>query len=256
MLFSKDAFIGIDLGQGKKTIVYAALDGNLGLISLGQGDFKSVITFLAAQHQAVVGIHGPARPNLGILTDADRRNQLPILMGKGRPGNMRVAEYELRQNHLQLYRTPGRVEDAPGWMQTSFRLYNRLGEMQFEPFQPETTAVRRVVEVIPELGYRAWVEGNLLPSNTLPGRIQRQLILYDRGVDVNDPMEFFEEITRFRIRQGVMPEDEIYPAPILSALAAAYMAWQAGNEPDQLTLLGIAEEGQIAAPKVLTSSAD
>jgi len=73
---------------------------------------------------------------------------------------------------------------------------------------------------------------------------------------VNDPMGFFEEITRYHIRQGIMPEEEIYPAPTLSALAAAYIAWQAGNEPDQLALLGIAEEGQIAAPKILTSSGD
>jgi hypothetical protein len=252
MLFSTDAYIGIELAQGKKTIHYAALEAKLGLISIGQGDLKSVMTFLAAQHQAVVGIHGPARPNLGIMTDTERRNQLPIPFGKGRPGNMRVAEYELRQKQQQVYRTPDSIEDAPGWMQTSFKLYDRLKELHFEPFQADTPAARRVVEVIPELGYRSWIEGNLLTANTLPGRIQRQLVLYDRGVDVKDPMEFFEEITRFRIRQGVMPEDVIYPASTLSALAAAYMAWQAGNEPDKLSLLGVAEEGQIAAPIKLT----
>lgn len=256
MLFSTDAYIGIDLALGKKTIHYAALDAKLELISLGQGDLKSVMTFLAAQHQAVVGVHGPARPNLGILTDAERRNQLPIPFGKGRPGNMRVAEYELRQNQQQVYRTPNSVEDAPGWMQTSFKLYARLQEIHFTPFQADTSSTRQVVEVIPELGYRSWVEGNLLPANTLPGRIQRQLVLYDRGVDVKDPMAFFEEITRFRIRQGLMPEDVIYPASTLSALASAYMAWQAGNEPDQLALLGVAEEGQIAAPRKLIRPAD
>lgn len=256
MLFSTDAYIGIELAQGKKTIHYAALDVKLGLISIGQGDIKSVTTFLAAQHQAVVGIHGPARPNLGIMTDTERRNQLPIPFGKGRPGNMRVAEYELRQKQQQVYRTPNKVEDAPGWMQTSFKLYERLQEMDFEPFQADGVSARKVVEVIPELGYRSWIEGNLLPANSLPGRIQRQLVLYDRGLDVKDPMGFFEEITRFRIRQGVLPEDVIYPASMLSALAAAYLAWQAGNEPEQLALLGVAEEGQIAAPSKLTGSGD
>ncbi|MCB2178730.1 DUF429 domain-containing protein [bacterium] len=256
MLFSTDAFIGIDLTQGKKTIYYAALDGKLGLISLAQGDLKSVMTFLASQHQAVVGIHGPARPNMGILTDAERRNQLPFQFGKGRPGNMRVAEYELRQKQLAVYRTPRRDEDAPGWMQTSFKCYQRLREMDYQPFQMGIKASRQFLEVIPEHGYRAWAEGVLIPAHTLAGRIQRQLILYDRGVGVGDPMDFFEEITRFRIRQGVLPEEMVYSAPILAALAAATIAWQTVNEPEQLALLGVAEEGQITVPKKLIGTGD
>lgn len=256
MLFSTNAYIGIDLTQGKKTIYYAALDEKLELISLAQGDLKSVTTFLAAQHQAVVAIHGPARPNLGILTDADRRNQLPFQFGKGRPGNMRVAEYELRQHQLSVYRTPQRADDAPGWMRTSFKCYSHLREMEYQPFQVEELASRQFLEVIPEHGYRAWVEGTLIPAHTLTGRIQRQLILYDRGVGVGDPMAFFEEITRFRIRQGVLPEEMIYAAPTLAALAAAAIAWQAGNEPEQLALLGVPEEGQIAVPQKLIRAGD
>lgn len=256
MLFSTDAYIGIDLTQGKKTIYYAALDAKLGLISLAQGDLKSVMTFLAAQHQAVVGIHGPASPNLGILTDAERRNQLPFQFGKGRPGNMRVAEYELRKNQLSVYRTPQQPEDAPGWMQTSFKCYKSLREMEYQPFQVETKASRQFLEVIPENSYQAWAEGTLIPAHTLLGRIQRQLILYDRGVGVGDPMAYFEEITRFRLRQGVLPEDMVYAAPTLAALAAASIAWQAGNEPEKLALLGVPEEGQIATPRKLIRAGD
>lgn len=256
MLFSTDAYIGVDLTQGKKTIHYAALDARLGLISLAQGDLKSVMTFLAAQHQAVVGVHGPSRPNQGFLTDAERRNQLPIPFGKGRPGNMRVAEYALRQSQLNVYRTPHQAEDAPGWMQTSFKFYARLEDLDFQPFQGEAPSARAYLETIPELGYRAWAEGSLLASNTLAGRIQRQLILYDRGLEVRDPMEFFEEITRFRIRQGILPEEMVYPAATLAALAAAYTAWQASNQPDALAFLGVAEEGLIAAPRTLIRSGD
>ena len=75
MLFSGELYIGIDLTRGEKSIHYAALNQDLEPITLTQGNYKSLISFIGGQQKAALGIHGPARPNLEILTNAERRSQ-------------------------------------------------------------------------------------------------------------------------------------------------------------------------------------
>jgi len=256
MLFSECSYIGVDLSPGKKNIQYAAIDDQLDLLALAQGDLNHLLTFLQSQQQASVAIHGPSRPNQGILMDAERREEFLIPMGKGRPGNMRVAEYTLRKHRLPTTRTPDQPKDAPAWMQTSFKLYSLLPESGYHAYNPEQPLQRTYMEVIPETCFAAWLEGNILPANTLHGRMQRQIILYEKGLKVEDPMNYFEEITRFRILQGILPKDVVYPAPAQSALAAAYMAWLAAKRPSSLVMVGIPEEGQIAIPAKLISSTE
>ncbi|HSG26056.1 MAG TPA: DUF429 domain-containing protein [Anaerolineales bacterium] len=246
MLFSECSYIGVDLSSGKKTIQYAAIDDQLELLALAQGDLNHLLTFLRSQQQAALAIHGPARPNQGILIDAERREEYLIPMSKGRPGNMRVAEYALRKQHLPTYRTPANSAEAPSWMQTSFKLYSLLPEAGYHPYKSEQPLQRTYMEVIPETCFVAWLEGKILPASTLHGRMQRQMVLYEEGLKVADPMTYFEEITRYRILQGILPKDIIYPTNALTALTAAYMAWVATKQPGSIAMVGIPEEGQIA----------
>jgi hypothetical protein len=251
MLFSTIAFIGVDPAPGRKSIHYAALGPDMEILSLGAGDLNAVNTFLSGHQQAVIAVHGPSRPNQQILTDAERREQYLIPLSVGRPGNMRVAEYHLRQRGLPCYQTPAEAGAAQVWMQTGFRLWEGLRKSGCQPWTPEEEHPRQTLEVIPELGYRAWLEGNLLPANTLFGRLQRQMILYERGLQIPDPMDFFEEVTRFRLLHGTVSQDLVYSAGALSALAAAFLAWQARHEPDQLTAVGLPQEGLIHLPASL-----
>ncbi len=254
MLFSSDAYIGIDLTPGKKAIALAALDSSLVPITLRQGDLQEALAFLGGQQSARVAVCGPARPSQNILIDVEKRANLLIPLTPGRPGNMRVAEYQLGQAGLPIYRTPAALEDAPSWMQTSFSLYRQLEKMGFEPYQPGKEVARQMLETPAELCLRAWLPGSPMPPNTLLGRIQRQLALYDLGLELPDPMEFFEEITRFRILQGALPESSIYPLGQLNALAAAYLAYLSHVHPEQITLVGVPAEGQIAIPAVLLAA--
>jgi hypothetical protein len=94
-------------------------------------------------------------------------------------------------------------------------------------------------------GPRLWIESNadecfrvfqpsLFSRQTLEGRLQRALILYDEGLQIPDPMDFFEEITRHKILQGVLPTENIYSSRQLEALVMAYVAWMAGNPSERL----------------------
>jgi hypothetical protein len=255
MLYSGKLFIGIDLTQGEKVISYSVLNEDLETITLAQGSYQSLLTYLGEQQTSIVGIYGPAQPNQNILTSADRRTQYEIKMGKGRPGNMRVAEYVLKQHKLPTYQTPNTTKDAPAWMQTSFKLYRDLAKLGYQKFSIGTNAGQQMAEVLPEVGFKAWVEGELLTRRSFHGRLQRQLALYEMGINITDPMLYFEEITRYKILQGVLPEEIILPNGTLSALSAAYLAWQTKHQPENITLVGLEIEGQIAIPTELVTNA-
>jgi hypothetical protein len=51
-------------------------------------------------------------------------------------------------------------------------------------------------------------------------------------------MEFFEEVTRYKLLQGILPSEHIYLSKELDALLAAYLAWMTVNRPQQLTSQG------------------
>ena len=52
-----------------------------------------------------------------------------------------------------------------------------------------------------------------------------QLALYEADIDVPDAMRLFEEITRHRILNGILPTETLYSSQELDALIAAYTAW-------------------------------
>jgi hypothetical protein len=86
--------------------------------------------------------------------------------------------------------------------------------------------------------YREWLGQNPLPRRTLEGRLQRALVLYEQVLRIEDPMEIFEEITRYKLIKGVFRLENVYSSKELDALAAAYLAWMVVNRPEQIVVNG------------------
>ncbi|HLO29511.1 MAG TPA: hypothetical protein VK249_10270 [Anaerolineales bacterium] len=86
--------------------------------------------------------------------------------------------------------------------------------------------------------FLALIGQNLLPRHSLEGRLQRALILYEQGVQIEDPMEIFEEITRYKLLQGLLPFEKIYSSRQLDTLAAAYVAWLVPNQTELTLAIG------------------
>lgn len=86
--------------------------------------------------------------------------------------------------------------------------------------------------------FQALCNRELLPRRTLEGRIQRELILYEEGLQIHDPMEFFEEITRHKLMQGILPIENLHSSKELDALVAAYVAWRAVQRANLVNLSG------------------
>jgi hypothetical protein len=51
-------------------------------------------------------------------------------------------------------------------------------------------------------------------------------------------MEFFEEITRYKLMQGILPFENLYSSKELDALVGAYVAWMTANKPGQFIMQG------------------
>ena len=97
---------------------------------------------------------------------------------------------------------------------------------------------RQLLLTNPQECFRAIIGRKPLPRRALEGRLQRSAILYEQGLQLTDPMEVFEEITRYKLAQGILPLENISSSKELDALAAAYVAWLAANRPGQITATG------------------
>ena len=96
----------------------------------------------------------------------------------------------------------------------------------------------RWIETDSQKCFQALCEKDLLPRRTLEGRIQRDLILYHEGVQIDDPMNFFEEITRHKLMHGILPLENLHSSKELDALVAAYVAWRAVQRASLVNITG------------------
>ena len=247
MLFNETTFIGIDPTAGKRPMAYAALDRDLRTLALGEGDLDAVTAFVGGQQAALVAINAPSQPNQGLMKRPELRESLRPVPYPGRWEGFQVAEYLLSQHKIRIPRTKAKVENCPVWMQMGFQLYKRLAGLGFQPYlTPDAPC--QVMEVYPHAAYTVLLNSSPFPKNSLEGRLQRQLLLHNQGLHVPDPMRVFEEITRFRLLQGILPLDDLYSPRELDALVAAFTAWVAGTSPEGITAIGDPEEGQIILP--------
>lgn len=247
MLFTDSVYVGIDPTSGRKSFSYAALDHALNLVALADGELEDLTSFLGAQRAAFVAVNAPSHVNRGLVRKKMEKQSLAPGLRQVRGAEMRMAEHALRERGIAVTGTPGRRELCPAWMQAGFGLYAKLSKMGFKSF-PAQDEPYQWLETHPHACFCVLLEQSPLPKPTLEGRLQRQLILHERGLRLKDPMEFFEEITRYKLMKGSLPTDLIYPAQTLDALAAAYTAWLAGNQPDTISTVGEAQEGRIALP--------
>ena len=245
MLFTNTTYIGIDPSGSSRKISYAAINQELRPIALGSGTLEDILAFVGGQQNAFVAVNAPQGLNRGLLVKRNSKN--PLSPAPLHIEDYRLAEYELWWRDIHIYHTPASNDDCKSWMQTGFLLYQRLKDMDYHAY-PAKSAQKQYIEVSTHACYCVWLEHIPLPQRSLEGRLQRQLILYDLGLEIPDPMRYFEEITRHRLLQGHLPAGLPYSWPELDALAGAFAAWRAASQPDQVISLGHPDEGNIVVP--------
>lgn len=247
MLFDAFLFVGVDPTGGRKPFTYAALDQNGKLVALNGGEMEDVLAFIGGQPGALLAINAPPRPSMGLIRRDQVRQSLPPLQISGRSLDMRLAEHHLREHNINVSMTPARREMCSSWVQTGFEFYKRLEPLGFKLF-PDLESNFQNLESHPHASFCVLLGQNPLPRTNMEGRLQRQLALYEEGLGIRDPMDFFEELTRHRLLRGVLPVEKIYTAEELDAIVAAYTAYVAGRHPERVMHIGDESEGQITLP--------
>ncbi|MFW5714630.1 MAG: hypothetical protein ACOCYU_08165, partial [Brevefilum sp.] len=244
-------FVGVEIirsaGRLRQAYDFAALDANRELLAIGRGDEDEILAYLGGQQSAHVTVNAPRQPNNGVVNQSRTYQDGLPFTAPMELLNTRLCEYLLQQEGFNIESTPDKVKACPQWMRRGFHLFQCLNEFGYAPY-PNEDAPRHSLETRADAVFWRFLEGkNPLPPS-LEGRLQRQLILYDQELPLPDAMDFFYEITRFKLMQGDLPDQNIHSFEELNALAAALIAWLAANEPDKIELLGDPEEGQIALP--------
>jgi len=245
MSTTKQFAIGIDPSGGRAPVTFAVLDETGALVQLVAGDRQLVFEFIDQNESACVAINAPRGPNKGLVRE--RLQKLAAGPAHLRGADMRSVEYELKERGLSISPTPGRMDQCPAWMQIGFSLYAHLADLGFAS-KTAAGAGNLCLETHPHLTYHALLGQTPLPKPSLEGRLQRQLALFDAGIGIKDPMDFFEEITRHKLLKGELPMDLLYLPEELDALAAAYVAHLVRQDAGNVEWIGDEREGQIAVP--------
>jgi hypothetical protein len=103
----------------------------------------------------------------------------------------------------------------------------------FKPFSQKSPP-KQWLETNAQECFQALSGHKLFPRRALEGRLQRSAILYEQGLQITDPVDIFEEITRYKLIQGILPLDQLPSANELEALVAAYLAWMSIHRPGQI----------------------
>ena len=245
MLFTDSVCVGIDTTGGRKAFTYAALDQDLNVIALADAELDDVTAFLVGQKSATVAVNAPSHVNTGLVRkNLEKQSLTPHLL---RGVDMRVAEYELRERGIAIGGTGSREMLCPAWVQVGLTLYGRLSKLGFKPY-PDQDESHRWLETHPHACFCVLLGHAPLPKPTLEGRLQRELILFEQGVRIKDPMIFYEEITRHKLMNGILPVELVHLPEQLDALVAAFTAWWATVKHGGITRVGNKQEGIIVLP--------
>ncbi|NMB68670.1 MAG: hypothetical protein GYA20_07900 [Chloroflexi bacterium] len=207
-------YIGIEPGSSRKAGALMVLDDHQTIQAQGRGDLAGVLAFAAGVASSVVAVNAPAQA--GALED------------------------EMLEPGAWIHQTPAALRRG-------VELHRRLSGMGYSVY-PAPDSPRQKLETPAEAAYASLLEQPPLELHTLEGRLQRQLVLADCGVKVPDAMDFFEEITRWRLLRGLLPLEKIFSADELNALICAHVAWRAAHQPESLRWQGEPGAGQIALP--------
>lgn len=239
-------FIGIDVTAGRHPLTYAVLNNRLHIERLDDGKPDDVIQLVESYPASICAIDAPGGFNRRLLDDADYRRRAGLDPDSSQYRDYRVCEYELRKRGINIYHTPFDSEQAAKWMKTGWELYNRLRQQGYVDYPAAGT--RRLFEIYPYAAFCALIGRRPYKKTSFEGLVQRQVVLYENGVEVPDAMGFLQEWTRHRIVTGQLPTNSTYRHDQLDALVAAYTAFLAEREPHNVMAVGDPAEGQIVLP--------
>lgn len=238
-------YIGIDPAGGSERLQIAIFN-EIGALErtlvCPSGELYPIITEAS---RVIVAVNSPMKLNNGKLREARLSSDLPEMHIPGRNVDMRVAEFILRAKGIHVNMTPSISALCTQAVRAGFEVYAQLEKAGYSA---STNSDRAMVESNAHAVFCALAGMSPLTKLTLEGRLQRQLLLFDGGLQIKDPMEFLEEVTRHKLLKGILPWDELYTFEELDAMAMGLMAYYLGNSEKPSIPIGDLDEGMIYLP--------
>jgi hypothetical protein len=249
-MISPQTFIGIDCSHGTRPYLCAVLDATLHPVSVRRLLLDELLAYLGGLESALVAVNAPASLAHPNANQPSLYPDLPPRRGrKPHPRPLRSAELELLRCGLRLPPTPTDLAACPRWMDAGFSLYQTLPGIGY---QNDPMLSRRWLETNAQAGFHLLLGNAPMDGHRLEGRLQRQMLLYNLGLRVPDPMNVFEEITPFKLLHGALPVNGVYESAELNALLCAYTAWLVGTHPEKTQCLGSSSDGEMILPQPTT----
>lgn len=237
--------IGIDPSAGSENLRLVIFTSDGRLVHQGERALSELYATLQPYSPAVAAVNAPSALNNGRVRSPELRESLPEMHIPGRNVDMRVAEFILRAKGIHVGMTPSILPLCTQATRTGFQVFEVLSSLGYSSGE---NAPLRMIEASAHAVYCVLAGVNPLPKLTLEGRLQRQLLLNDGGLQIKDPMEFLEEVTRHKLLKGILPWDELYDIGLLDAMAAALTAMYVIDDERMFCAVGDLEEGEIHLP--------
>jgi hypothetical protein len=234
-------FAGIDVNSRPPYYTIIALTAARTILLDVSGNWEEIRTCLEPFNQITIAINSPIEANNGFLSLSHRIKHKP-----GKWPDIRLIEFDLEEYGAPIYHTPKKKSNLLAGQKYGFSLVAALNQTGFSEYGENT--LKSYVEVPSETAFWSIERKPLFEDISFIGRIQRQLLLLDLGLQVPDPMDFFEELTRFKLQTGNVPLEMVYELPRLNAFINAYTALQIQENPSGIAKLGYPQEGFIYLP--------
>jgi predicted nuclease with RNAse H fold len=242
----EQTYIGVNPTGSERSVAYAVLDDDLHVLKAENARLEAVIEQIDGYSHVFCAIAAPMEANKGLLADPDYRSRVGLPPDTKTYVNYRMCEYELRRRGISVRGTPQDAERAPAWIRIGWKLYEALRAGGFVAHP--RPGPRQMCEVNAKGSFTVLIGKRPYPRRSVEGRLQRQLVLYEEGLDFSDPMGLLEEFTRHRLLTGEVNVSELHGHILLDALVGAYTAFLLKREPQHTSFVGDPIEGTIALP--------
>jgi len=242
MLYQQDIFIGVDVVAGKRSYTTAVLNLSGELLALEACSLEEFLKFTGGYQIVQVAINSPRYSPGGKVIKSTFTLISKDSLGDGSALESQVST-ELRKASARRNAAIHAMKKPPARLRNGFRLYDHLSE-GISGFVQQG----RVIEVNAQVCFTLLLGRLPLLRSSSEGRIQRQLALIAQGIKLKDPMDYFEELTKYRLLQGLLPHAMLYSGSQLDALVSAFMARLACVDPSSVQQIGDGMGGFVHCP--------
>lgn len=233
MLFDDMVFIGLEINPGGQKFTWVAINSHKEVLTYQKTSLNEFLIFSNNVPQVVIGLETRA------IRSKNGKPVLPGLEYSNHPAGWILPAWQENLENRNIHPPAGSIYGNPKYKSPAWADF--LQQMYMLE-HINIINVNAYSSLCCLLGHAP------LPKTSIEGKIQRQLVLLELGINLIDPMIYFEELTRYKLLRGVLPQKIILPLSELNTLLCAFTVWKKTVEPDNSIQIGNPPDSSIVLP--------